>query len=152
VTVIGYSPIGRGFLTGQFTKPEDIPENDFRRRFTRFAPEVCIYHYIALPYIADDTLQNFDHNLKLVHAISAIAERKGATPAQLAIAWVSQLGPHVVPLPGSSKKERTIENLGGVDIQLSPEELQEIDEILNNFSVKGGRYVDAMAAQMFLWG
>jgi pyridoxine 4-dehydrogenase len=78
------SPIGRGFLTGQLTKLEDLDKNDRRRHLARFQPE------------------NFAHNLTLVHALSTIAEKKGVTPAQLAIAWVSHLGNHIIVLPGSS--------------------------------------------------
>jgi len=134
VAVIGYSPVGRGFLTGGLTKFEDIPEGDMRRHLTRFQPE------------------NFGHNLELAHAVSTIAKKKGVTPAQLAIGWVVQLGPHVVALPGSSKKVRTLENLGGGDVTLSADELEEINTILGSFTVKGGRYNDAMESHMHLWG
>jgi pyridoxine 4-dehydrogenase len=74
------------------------------------------------------------------------------TPAQLAISWVAQLGPHVIPLPGSSKKERTLENLGSADVELSPTEIEEVDKILGSFTIKGGRYNDAMEKQFHLWG
>jgi pyridoxine 4-dehydrogenase len=152
VAVLGYSPIGRGILTGQIKKWDDIPEGDFRRMLTRYSPEVRC----EPPNHSDDSrycvLQNFDHNLELVRSLSAFAKQKGVTPAQLAISWVAQLGPHVIPLPGSSKKERTLENLGSADIKLSSEEIKEIDSILGSFTVKGGRYNDAMEAHFNLWG
>jgi pyridoxine 4-dehydrogenase len=72
------------------------------------------------------------------------------TPAQLAISWVAQLGPHVIPLPGSSKKERTLENLSSADVELFSTEIDQIDQILSLFTVKGGQYHDAMEAH--LWG
>jgi pyridoxine 4-dehydrogenase len=84
--------------------------------------------------------------------VSTIAKKKGVTPAQLAIGWVTQLGAHVVALPGSSKKDRTLENLGGGDVTLSADELEEINSILGSFTVKGGRYNEAMESRMNLWG
>jgi pyridoxine 4-dehydrogenase len=111
-----------------------LDENDSRRNMSRFQPE------------------NFAHNLELVNAISEIAQRKGVTPAQLAIAWVSHLGPHVVPLPGSSKKERTLENLAGIDVVLTADDSAEIEKVLESFEPKGGRYNDKMAPHLHLWG
>jgi pyridoxine 4-dehydrogenase len=96
--------------------------------------------------------ENFAHNLELVNAISSVAASKGVTPAQLAIAWVGHLGAHVMPLAGSSKKERTLENLLGGNITLSRDELAEIEEIISSVEVKGGRYYEKRAAEMHLWG
>lgn len=131
ITVLAYSPLGRGFLTGQITKLEDIPEGDMRRHFDRFQPE------------------NFDHNLKLVDALKSIAERRGVTSGQLALAWVRSLGDHVVPIPGSSKSTRTLENLAASDVILTESEKGEIDAVLAQFSVKGNRY---RADTTGLWG
>ncbi|GJJ14540.1 hypothetical protein Clacol_008805 [Clathrus columnatus] len=121
ITVLAYSPLGRGFLTGQITKAEDIPEGDFRKHLDRFQPE------------------NFSHNLQLVDALKALATRRGVTPGQLALAWVCSLGDHVVPIPGSSKNTRTLENLAANEIMLTKEEQGEINAVLEKFSVKGGR-------------
>jgi pyridoxine 4-dehydrogenase len=154
IAVHAYSPIGRGMLTGQIKKVTDIPgtfllpscstsfsrffcmlEGDMRHRLSRFAPE------------------NFDQNLKLVEAVQEVAEKKGVTAAQLAIAWVRAQGDHIIPLAGSSKKERTLENLKSANVQLTPQELATIDEILQRCTVKGGRYNDHVPAQaLHLWG
>lgn len=112
-------------LTGEITKPEDIPEGDFRRMLPRFDKE------------------NFNHNLELVSELQKLAKQKGCTPAQLAINWVKQLSkkdgnPVIIPIPGATKEERVLEN--GKDITLSNDELAEIDSILNRFEVKGDRY------------
>jgi pyridoxine 4-dehydrogenase len=120
---------------------------------TGFSPEVGGSHVISSNHnIELTTPQNLDHNLELANALSAFAKQKGVTPAQLAISWVAQLGSHVIPLPGSSKKKRTLENLTDTSIQLTYAELKEIDKILGSFTVKGGRYNDAMEAQFHLWG
>ncbi|EMD38423.1 hypothetical protein CERSUDRAFT_113579 [Gelatoporia subvermispora B] len=134
ISVAAYSPLGRGFLTGTIKSLDDLPEDDMRRRFSRFQPE------------------NFKHNLQLVDALKAIAERKNITPAQLCIAWVSNLGPHVLPLPGSSHKKRTLENLAGGDVELTPEEVAEINAAISGHEVKGARYVDVDPKVLHLWG
>ncbi|KAH9842661.1 aldo/keto reductase [Rhodofomes roseus] len=121
IAVTGYAPLGRGFLTGQINSMDDIPANDFRRIMTRFK-------------------QYFDQNLASANAIRAIAEKKGVTPAQLAIAWVAQLGPHVLPLPGSSSKKRTLENLAGGDVALTEAEVAEVAEVVVKYPVQGDRY------------
>jgi len=130
ITVFGYSPIGRGMLTGDITKKEDL--TGFATTVPKFQGEL------------------FDHNIKLVHAVKAIANKKGVTPAQLAIAWVATLGSHVIPLPGSSKPDRTLENLAANDIKFTDEELKEINDIVNTFEVKGGRYPESH--NDLLWG
>ncbi|OCH95019.1 aldo/keto reductase [Obba rivulosa] len=133
ISVAAYSPLGRGFLTGAIKSIDDIPEGDMRRHFSRFQPE------------------NFKWNLKLVDELKAIAE-KNITPAQLCIAWVSSLGPHVLPLPGSSHKKRTLENLAGGDFELTPEEEAEINAAISRHEVKGARYTDADPKVLHLWG
>lgn len=91
------------------------------------------------------------HNFALVEGIKAIASKKGITPAQLCLAWVASLGPTVIPLPGSSKATRTLENLEAGDIVLSEEESKEIAELLSKHEVKGDRYFGMSDEQMNLW-
>jgi aryl-alcohol dehydrogenase-like predicted oxidoreductase len=119
---VAYSPLGRGFLTGEFKRPEDIPENDFRRFNPRFQGD------------------NFYKNLDLVHHIEVLAKSKGATPAQIALAWVMAQGEDVVPIFGAKKRSRIEENLQAVDITLTPAELAEIDRVLPKGSTSGTRY------------
>ncbi|KZT44066.1 Aldo/keto reductase [Sistotremastrum suecicum HHB10207 ss-3] len=133
IAVAAYSPLGRGFLTGSIKKPEDLKENDLRRRLDRFKDE------------------NLRHNLALVEALTTIAEKKKVTPAQLSIAWVSALGKHVLPLPGSSKASRTLENLSAGDIQLSSAEFAEIQKVIDGHEVKGHRYFGE-GINAHLWG
>ncbi|KAF8532602.1 NADP-dependent oxidoreductase domain-containing protein [Gautieria morchelliformis] len=122
IPVLAYSPQGSGFLTGAFRSLDDFPADDFRRHFDRFQPE------------------NFHHNIKLVDRLTEIANNKGITPGQLSIAWVASLGPHMLPLPGSSHSKRTLENLAAGDIVLSQEEVEDIKQILDSMGVKGERY------------
>ncbi|KIJ48635.1 hypothetical protein M422DRAFT_28368 [Sphaerobolus stellatus SS14] len=131
IPIAAYSPFGSGFMTGQITKIDDIPEGDFRRGFDRFQPE------------------NFVHNLTLVDHFKTLAARKSITPGQMALAWVRSLGPHMLPIPGSSKATRTVENMKACDISLTEEEKADIDGILNSFTVKGARYT---ASTPSLWG
>ncbi|KAM5531837.1 hypothetical protein V8D89_014467 [Ganoderma adspersum] len=108
---------------------------DMRRSFSRFEEE------------------NFKHNMALVDSVKVIADKKGVTPAQLAIAWVISRGPHVVPMPGSSNKKRNLENIAAGDIVLSKAELAEIDEVLAKTPIKGGRYTDSQdTKKLHLWG
>ncbi|KAI9566194.1 NADP-dependent oxidoreductase domain-containing protein [Boletus coccyginus] len=122
VAVAGYSPLGRGFFTGQIKRPEDVPEGDFRRHMPRFQ---------------EDSLK---HNFAIVDALTEIAKKKNITPAQLSIGWVSSLGSHVIPLPGSSHAKRTLENSAGGDVVFTATELQEINQVIENADVKGSRY------------
>jgi aryl-alcohol dehydrogenase-like predicted oxidoreductase len=119
---VAYSPLGRGFLTGEFKRSEDIPEDDFRRFHPRFQGD------------------NFHKNLDLVRHIEALAKAKGATPAQVALAWVMAQGEDIVPIPGTKKRSRLEENLKAVDIALTPAELEEIDRVLPKGSTAGTRY------------
>lgn len=112
-------------LSGQITKPEDIPEGDFRRTIPRFNGE------------------NFAKNLELVRELEKIAKKSGRTPAQLAISWVKSLSnkdgnPEIIPIPGATSAERVNEN--AKDAPLSKEDLAEIESILESFQVAGGRY------------
>src|SRR5581483_2950892 len=109
ITFVAYSPLGRGFLTGRFTSPSDIPADDWRHNNPRFQGE------------------NFEQNLALVRRIEAIARRKGCTPAQLALAWLLAR-PEVVPIPGSKQRTRVEENARAADLQLSAPEIAEIEQ------------------------
>ena len=121
---VPYSPLGRGFLTGQFRTPEDIPEGDFRRRNPRFQGE------------------NFAKNLALVDEVKAMATAKGATPGQLALAWVLAQGTDFVPIPGTKRTKYLRENVGAADVSLSPDELKRLDEIAPKGATAGERYPD----------
>ena len=119
---VPYSPLGRGFLTGQFQKPEDIPEGDFRRHNPRFQGE------------------NFTQNLKLVQAVKQMADSKDVTPGQLALAWVLAQGTDFVPIPGTKRTKYLRENAAAVDIQLSAEDLARLNEIAPKDVAAGDRY------------
>lgn len=119
IAVIAYSPLSSGWLSGAIQKPADVPENDYRRLMKpKFAAEV------------------FDQNLKLVKAVEKLAQRKQATLAQIAIAWVRHQG--TFPLPGASTAERVFENCQTVE--LSGEDLADIQGLLDAFPVAGERY------------
>ncbi|HEX3559882.1 MAG TPA: aldo/keto reductase [Pyrinomonadaceae bacterium] len=122
---VAYSPLGRGFLTGQFNSPEDLAEDDRRRMFPRFQEE------------------NFKHNAKLVGRVKAIAAGKGCTPAQLALAWVLAQGDDVVPIPGTKRRKYLEENARAVEIEVTSEELCEIDGIARPGTAAGERYPEA---------
>jgi aryl-alcohol dehydrogenase-like predicted oxidoreductase len=125
VGFVAYSPLGRGFLTGRISKPEDLAETDRRRAFPRFQGE------------------NFERNLQLVNRVAEIAAAKGHTPAQVALAWVLAQGEDVVPIPGTKRVKYLEENAGAVDIELSREELERLEEIVRPEAVAGLRYPDA---------
>jgi aryl-alcohol dehydrogenase-like predicted oxidoreductase len=127
---VPYSPLGRGFLSGRFSKPEDLDESDFRRKGPRFTGE------------------NLDANLKLAAKVKEIAEEVGVTPAQLAIAWVLAQGEDLVPIPGTKRRSYLEENAGAVDVELSDEQLARIDAELPQ--VSGERYDEAGMASVNL--
>ncbi|KAJ3509019.1 hypothetical protein NMY22_g16434 [Coprinellus aureogranulatus] len=133
ISVFAYSPLGKGLLTGQIKSLADIPEGDMRHHLSRFK---------------GDALQ---HNLAIVDAVKAVAARIGCTPGQLAIAWVAALGSHVIPLPGSSKASRTLENLGAGDLKLSDADLAEVNNVLNSHEVKGDRQFGMDEKELNLW-
>jgi aryl-alcohol dehydrogenase-like predicted oxidoreductase len=121
---VPYSPLGRGFLTGQFQKPEDIPEDDFRRHNPRFQGE------------------NFTRNLQLVDRVKQLADEKDCTPAQLALAWLLHQGDDVAPIPGTKKRARLEENLGALDVALTDDDLGRLDELAPVGAAAGDRYPD----------
>ncbi|MEA2499034.1 MAG: hypothetical protein QOH26_1439 [Actinomycetota bacterium] len=121
---VAYSPLGRGFLSGQIKSIDDLAEDDFRRYGPRFQGD------------------NFDRNLQLVEQIEKIAAEKGVTPAQLALAWVLHQGDDIVPIPGTKRVKYLEENAAAVEIKLSPEELQRIEDVFPKGAAAGERYPD----------
>lgn len=119
---VPYSPLGRGFLTGQFRSPEDFAADDFRRHSPRFQGK------------------NFDRNLQLVDRVKELADAKGCTPGQLALAWLLAQGEHIVPIPGTKKVNRLRENMGAADVELSAEDLTRLDELAPAGVAAGARY------------
>jgi aryl-alcohol dehydrogenase-like predicted oxidoreductase len=130
VGFVAYSPLGRGFLTGRFASPEDIPEDDWRRHNPRFQGE------------------NFRKNLELARRVEEVAGEKGCTPAQLALAWVLHRGDDVVPIPGTTSSKHLDENAAAAEIELSESELARIDEALPRDRVAGTRYPEAGMARV----
>ena len=122
IGLVAYSPLGRGFLTGTFLKPDDLAQNDLRRNMPRFQAK------------------NFESNLKLVERIKTIAKEKDCTTAQLALAWLLAQGDDIVPIPGTRNALRLNENLKAVDIKLNPEDLQKISEAAPIGTAAGTRY------------
>jgi aryl-alcohol dehydrogenase-like predicted oxidoreductase len=122
---VPYSPLGRGFLTGKFQKPEDLPEGDRRRDFPRFQGE------------------NFERNLRLVERVNEIAAEKNCTPAQLALAWVLAQGADIVPIPGTKRRKYLEQNVGALEVELSGADLSRIDEVARPEAVAGTRYPEA---------
>jgi len=124
VGFVAYSPLGRGFLTGRFESPDDLPEDDWRRHNPRFQGE------------------NFRKNLELVEKIEEMAGEKGVTPAQLALAWVLSRGDDVIPIPGTTSPAHLEENARAVEISFTDDELETIDEIAPAGAAAGDRYPD----------
>jgi aryl-alcohol dehydrogenase-like predicted oxidoreductase len=125
ISFVAYSPLGRGFLTARFRTLEDIPEGDYRRRSPRFQGE------------------NFQKNLALVARIEELAREKGVTASQLALAWVLAQGPDIVPIPGTTRPRHLDENVGALDIVLTPEDLARIQAIAPVGVAAGPRYPEA---------
>jgi len=119
---VAYSPLGRGFLTGQIKSPDDFPEDDYRRFHPRFTGE------------------NFDRNIELVHEIERIAQEKGCTAAQLALAWVLARGQDVVPIPGTKRRKYLEQNIDALGVQLTDADLRRIDSIVPRGAAAGDRY------------
>ncbi len=122
---VAYSPLGRGFLTGQIKRVEDLAADDFRRQSPRFQGE------------------NFQKNLDLVATVAALARERECTPAQLALAWVLAQGDDIVPIPGTRKRSRLEENVGAATVTLSATDLRRVDAVLPKGAAAGGRYSEA---------
>ncbi len=123
---VAYSPLGRGFLTGQLKRFEDLAADDYRRMSPRFQGD------------------NFRKNLDLVRRVEDLAREKGCSPAQLALAWVLAQGEDVVAIPGTKRRKYLEENLGALDVRLDAGDLARIDAVLPRDAASGGRYPEAM--------
>ena len=125
ISFVAYSPLGRGFLTGQIRRFEDLPEDDFRRVSPRFQGE------------------NFKKNLGLVEKVKEIANEKDVTPGQLALAWLLHQGEDIVPIPGTKRRKYLEENAAAVEVTLTEEDLRRIDEVAPKGVAAGERYNEA---------
>jgi len=123
---VAYSPLGRGFLTGQFARFEDLPEDDYRRFSPRFQGE------------------NFQKNLDLVHRVEEIAQKKGCQPSQLALAWVLAQDENIVPIPGTKRRKYLEENVAAINVKLTSEDLRRINEVFPTGAAAGLRYPEHM--------
>src|SRR5262249_34000671 len=128
VGFVPFSPLGRGFLTGAITSPEDLKEDDYRRHNPRFQGE------------------NFTRNLRLADDVKALAAKKVILPSQLALAWVLAQGDDIVPIPGTKRREYLEENAGAVDVELTAEDLARIDAEVP--AASGARYDEAGMASV----
>ena len=126
IALVAYSPLGRGFLAGRFRSIDDLAPDDWRRTNPRFQGE------------------NFAKNLAVVDQVKQIAEEKGVTPAQLALAWMLNRRDDIIPIPGTSSAERLAENAAAADIRLTKEELDRIDSVLPKGVAAGDRYTPEM--------
>ena len=127
---VAYSPLGRGFLTGQIKSPDDFAEDDFRKNHPRFQGE------------------NFDRNIALVREVEKMAAEKGCTTAQLALAWVLAQGDDIVPIPGTRRIKYLDENIGALQVKLTSDDLQRLDQILPPGAAAGPRYPERSMASV----
>jgi aryl-alcohol dehydrogenase-like predicted oxidoreductase len=128
IGLVAFSPLGRGFLTGTATRAEDYPEGDYRRGDPRFQGA------------------NFDANMRAAAVVQELARRRGATPSQVALAWLLHKGEDIVPIPGTKRRRYLEENVAAGGLALSPEEIGELDRALAPEAVAGPRYNDRMMA------
>jgi aryl-alcohol dehydrogenase-like predicted oxidoreductase len=126
IGLVAYSPLGKGFLTGAMSRDTELGESDFRKILPRFTPEAM------------------DKNQALIDLLKRIAEEKKATPAQIALAWLLAQKPWIVPIPGTTKLHRLEENLGAVSVELTPDDLEDIDEAASKITVQGARYPEKL--------
>jgi len=126
IGLVPYSPLGRGFLTGKMNEKTEFAANDFRKNQPRFTPEAL------------------KHNQALVDLLAAMGSKKNATPAQIALAWLLAQKPWIVPIPGTTKLARLEENLGAAEVNLTAEDLREIETAAAKITVQGERYPEAM--------
>jgi len=130
IAFVAYSPLGRGFLTGQFKKFDDFEKDDYRRNSPRFQGE------------------NFQKNLDLVARVESIAQEKGCTASQLALAWLLAQGPDIIPIPGTKRRKFLEENAGSTNVKLSANDLRRIEEVAPHGAVAGARYPEVMMAMI----
>jgi aryl-alcohol dehydrogenase-like predicted oxidoreductase len=127
---VAYSPLGRGFLSGRFRSPDDLPENDFRRENPRFEGE------------------NFNRNLELVERVEELAAEKDVSPGQLALAWVLAQGDDIVPIPGTTHVEHLEENVAALEIGLTDDDLRELESVFPMGAAAGERYADMSSVNL----
>lgn len=132
VAVIPYSPFSRGFLTGKLRNPDDLDENDRRRILPRFSKE------------------NFDNNLAIVGKIEELALKKGCSVGQLTLAWVSALYERIIPIPGTTKCQNLDENVGGLEVELTEEDIKEVDRVAFAADVQGDRHPKSMMPYLYV--
>ena len=132
ISFVAYSPLGRGLLTGVVEDPKSLSDSDLRRRHPRFAPE------------------NLDSNMALVHRVQEIARRKGCTPGQLALAWLLAQGDDIVPIPGTKRKARLLENIGALSVDLTAADLAQISEAVPVGAAAGSRYPEGQMKSVYL--
>ena len=123
---VPYSPLGRGFLTGKIDENANFDSSDFHSTLPRFTPEAL------------------KANQALINLLGSIAERKKATPAQIALAWLLAQKPWIVPIPGTTKLHRLEENIGAVSVELTPDDLRDIDTAASKITVQGARYPEKL--------
>ncbi|MBF0554812.1 MAG: aldo/keto reductase, partial [Nitrospirae bacterium] len=134
VSLVAYAPLGRGFLTGNFQKPDDVAADDYRRHMPRFQGS------------------NFEHNIQLVEKVQEIAREKGCTPAQLSLAWLLVQGEDIIPIPGTKRRERLEENLRALEIDLSKDDLLRIDKAVPIGFASGTRYPERRCTRLIVRG
>lgn len=127
IAFVPFSPLGRGFLTGQMKQASELSENDNRRNFPRFQEE------------------NFKKNALIVERLNEMAGQKKCTPAQLALAWVLAQGEDIIPIPGTKRRKYLEENIASLDVHLDEQDLQQIEKIIPRDSIHGDRYIEDMA-------
>ncbi len=132
IAFVPYSPLGRGMMTGHIADPATLADSDSRKRHPRYAKD------------------NLEHNKSLAAKIEAIAKRKGCTPAQLSLAWVLAQGPDVIPIPGTKRIARLDENLGALNVKLTPAEVSEISNAVPPGAAKGLRYPEGQMASLYI--
>jgi aryl-alcohol dehydrogenase-like predicted oxidoreductase len=128
IGLVAFSPLGRGFLTGTAKRAEEYPEGDYRRGDPRFQGE------------------NFDANMRAAAVVQEVGRRRGATPAQVALAWLLHKGEGIVPIPGTKRRRYLEENLAAASLALAPAEVEELDRALAPEMVAGPRYNERMMA------
>ena len=132
VAFVAYAPLGRGLLTARIEDPATLADTDARKRHPRF--------------VAD----NLAHNLDLVHRVEAIAQRKNCTPGQLALAWLLAQGPDIIPIPGTKRKERLLENIGALAVDLTAADIAEISAAIPPGAAAGLRYPEQQMKSVYL--
>lgn len=126
IATVAYSPLGRGMLTGQYQSIDDFDENDFRRSIPRFSKE------------------NFPRNLQLVKTLRVIADEKGCTSGQLSLAWLMNQGDDIFPIPGTKRIKYLEENMGALNVELTPEEDKQIRQAIERAEVYGTRVAETL--------